>query len=121
LILDMDGNLSNEKSRERRNSHVEPICFSRFRSLFVIAVGFLFGMGTLVLNPSAREGRTISFDAPGADTNPADNTGTYPAGINALGTITGGWPILCDFCKGWDCGAFPLSNSSSRASHYPAL
>jgi hypothetical protein len=62
--------------------------FSRFRSLFVMAVGFLFGMGTLVLKASAQEGRTISFDAPGADTNPADNTGTYPAGINALGTIT---------------------------------
>ncbi|KAA6459548.1 hypothetical protein DYQ86_15605 [Acidobacteria bacterium AB60] len=32
---------------------------------------------------------TIIFDAPGADTNPGDFNGTYPAAINARGAITG--------------------------------
>ena len=63
--------------------------FSRLHSLLALALGFFIGMGTLVLAASAQEGRIVSFDVPGADTNPADGTGTYPAGINAWGAIIG--------------------------------
>jgi hypothetical protein len=47
----------------------------------------------LFLNPvvSAQEARIITFDAPGADTNPGDFNGTYPASINVWGAITGSY------------------------------
>ncbi len=37
----------------------------------------------------AQEPRIITFDAPGADTKPGDNNGTYSSGINAEGAIAG--------------------------------
>jgi hypothetical protein len=40
---------------------------------------------------SAQEPRIITFDAPGADTKPGDNNGTYTSGINAWGAITGSY------------------------------
>ena len=40
---------------------------------------------------NAQEPRIITFDAPGADTKPGDNNGTYTSGINALGAITGSY------------------------------
>jgi hypothetical protein len=40
---------------------------------------------------SAQKPRIVSFNAPGADTNPGDNNGTYPAGINVWGAITGAY------------------------------
>ena len=40
---------------------------------------------------SAQELRIISFDAPGADPNPGDYNGTYPAGINFWGVIAGSY------------------------------
>ena len=43
----------------------------------------------LGLPTSAQEPRIITFDAPGADTNPGDFNGTFAAGINNGGTIAG--------------------------------
>jgi hypothetical protein len=40
---------------------------------------------------NAQEPRIITFDAPGADTKPGDNNGTYSSGINASGAITGSY------------------------------
>jgi hypothetical protein len=40
---------------------------------------------------SAQEPRIITFDAPGADTKPGDNNGTYSTGINTWGAITGSY------------------------------
>jgi hypothetical protein len=40
---------------------------------------------------NAQEPRIITFDAPGADTKPGDNNGTYSSGMNALGAITGSY------------------------------
>jgi hypothetical protein len=40
---------------------------------------------------SAQGAHIITFDAPGADTNPGDFNGTYPAGINVWGAITGSY------------------------------
>jgi hypothetical protein len=40
---------------------------------------------------NAEEPRMITFDAPGADTKPGDNNGTYSSGINAWGAITGSY------------------------------
>jgi uncharacterized membrane protein len=37
------------------------------------------------------EGKTTTFDAPGADTNPGDFNGTYPNSINDAGVITGNY------------------------------
>jgi uncharacterized membrane protein len=45
-------------------------------------------LGTVV---NAQEARIITFDAPGADTKPGDNNGTYSSGINAWGAITGSY------------------------------
>ena len=42
----------------------------------------------LSLLVSAQEAGIITFDAPGADTKPGDNNGTYPSGINAWGAVT---------------------------------
>ena len=40
---------------------------------------------------SAQEPRFLTFDAPGADTKPGDNNGTYPTGINAWGAVSGNY------------------------------
>jgi hypothetical protein len=40
---------------------------------------------------SAQQPRIITFDAPGADTKPGDNNGTYTSGINAWGAVTGSY------------------------------
>ena len=45
----------------------------------------------LSLIVSAQEARIVTFDAPGADTKPGDNNGTYPTGINAWGAVTGNY------------------------------
>jgi hypothetical protein len=45
----------------------------------------------LVLTASAQKASIITFDAPGADTKPGDNNGTYSSGINASGAITGSY------------------------------
>ncbi len=37
------------------------------------------------------DGRITSFDAPGADTTPGDNNGTYPYSINDAGVIVGSY------------------------------
>lgn len=46
----------------------------------------IFGSG---LPASAEELKIISFDAPGADTNPGDYNGTFASGVNNDGAITG--------------------------------
>jgi hypothetical protein len=48
-------------------------------------------LSALCLNTAAHAQKTqiITFDAPGADTTPGDNNGTYASGINAEGAITG--------------------------------
>jgi len=45
----------------------------------------------LSLIAGAQEPRVLTFDAPGADTKPGDNNGTYPTGINAWGAVTGNY------------------------------
>jgi hypothetical protein len=40
---------------------------------------------------NAQELRLVTFDAPGADTKPGDNNGTYTSGINAWGAVTGSY------------------------------
>jgi len=40
-------------------------------------------------DPDCDPGTIISFDAPGADTNPADGNGTLVAGINDFGVVAG--------------------------------
>lgn len=65
--------------------------FSRFGPRFAVSLGFLLGICILDLAASAQEGRTVSFDAPGADTTAGDFNGTYPSGINAWGTIAGAY------------------------------
>lgn len=40
---------------------------------------------------TAQEAHIVTFDAPGADTNPGDNNGTYSSGINVWGAITGSY------------------------------
>jgi hypothetical protein len=40
---------------------------------------------------NAQEPRTITFEAPGADTKPGDNNGTYPSSVNAGGVVTGAY------------------------------
>jgi hypothetical protein len=56
-----------------------------------LALGLALCTLGLGLTASAQKPRIVSFDAPGADTNPGDNNGTYPSGINALGVIAGSY------------------------------
>ena len=58
----------------------------------MLALGFM--TLALLLSPlgKADDGhKIVSFDAPGADTNPADGLGTYPTAINNWGAITGAY------------------------------
>jgi len=66
---------------------------NRFRLLSKVQQTLYIGLCALFLSSvvSAQEGRIITFDAPGADTNPGDNNGTYPSGVNAWGAITGSY------------------------------
>jgi hypothetical protein len=54
---------------------------------------FCFALCILGLSSAVRaqKPRIVSFEAPGADTNPGDNNGTYPAGINVFGFIAGAY------------------------------
>ncbi len=61
----------------------------RGRGAFVLCLALCtYGLGSTV---NAKQPRIVSFDAPGADLNPADYTGTYPSGINGWGVITGAY------------------------------
>jgi hypothetical protein len=55
----------------------------------------------LVLTASAQKASIITFDAPGADTKPGDNNGTYSSGINASGAITGSYQDTNDTFHGF--------------------
>jgi hypothetical protein len=55
-------------------------------SLALCSIACLLGFGL-----AAQAQKTITFDAPGADTPPGDYNGTYPSGINALGVIAGSY------------------------------
>ena len=60
----------------------------RKTALGVLTTMCLFGLS---LTARAQEGRMITFDAPGADTTPGDNNGTYPSSINDWGVVTGSY------------------------------
>jgi hypothetical protein len=55
----------------------------------------------LALTASAQKATIITFDAPGADTKPGDNNGTYTTGINASGAITGSYQDTNDAYHGF--------------------
>lgn len=64
----------------------------RSRTLLVKVLEMLFAaLCTVFLSPllGAQDSRMVTFDAPGADTRPGDNNGTFPSGINAWGVVTG--------------------------------
>ena len=72
-----------------------PITFAAFcsaikgKGAFVLCLALcMLGLGSTA---SAQEPHIISFDAPGADTTPGDNNGTYPSSINVEGLITGSY------------------------------
>jgi hypothetical protein len=61
----------------------------RGKGVFFISLAlFLLGFGS---SASAQKPHIVSFDAPGADTTPGDNNGTYPMGINVWGVIAGAY------------------------------
>jgi hypothetical protein len=59
---------------------------------------FMFGFA---VTSSADGPRIISFDAPGADTNPNDALGTFASGINNLGAVTGAYIDVNDVYHGF--------------------
>lgn len=59
------------------------------RRWMLIIVVCLFA--TLAMTVQTIAQQIITFDAPGADTKPGDNNGTYPSGINVWGVITGSY------------------------------
>ena len=67
--------------------------FAQFSSVVrrkaALALGLAVCTLGLGLTASAQKPRIVSFDAPGADTTPGDYNGTYPSGINALGSYCG--------------------------------
>jgi hypothetical protein len=69
--------------------------FAEFCAASLGALFFASLVGLCILGPAttarAQDINIISFDAPGADTNPGDNNGTYSSGINVWGTITGSY------------------------------
>jgi hypothetical protein len=66
---------------------------NRFGLLSKVTPAIYVLLGALYLSSvvNAQEPRMITFDAPGADTKPGDNNGTYSSGINAWGAITGSY------------------------------
>jgi hypothetical protein len=66
---------------------------NRFGLLSKLKPAIYAGLCALYLSSvvNAQEPRLITFDAPGADTKPGDNNGTYSSGMNALGAITGSY------------------------------
>jgi hypothetical protein len=61
--------------------------FSKVKPAVFVLLSALY-LGSVV---HAQEPRIITFDAPGADTKPGDNNGTYTTGINAWGAVTGSY------------------------------
>jgi hypothetical protein len=59
------------------------------RTRHLVAGAFAIVLMTALAPARAQETNIITFDAPGADTTPGDFSGTFPAGINVWGTITG--------------------------------
>jgi hypothetical protein len=72
-----------------------PISLTKICSVIKEKVVFALSLALVILGlgatASAQKPRIISFDAPGADTTPGDNYGTYPSGINAWGVIAGAY------------------------------
>jgi hypothetical protein len=66
-------------------------CGSRAPYKGVLAVSLGFVALTFSVCARAQDAKIISFDAPGADTTPGDNNGTYASGINTEGFITGSY------------------------------
>jgi hypothetical protein len=66
---------------------------NRFGLLSKVTPATYVLLGALSLSTAvhAQQAYIITFDAPGADTTPGDNNGTYAAGINILGTIVGSY------------------------------
>ncbi len=66
---------------------------NRFGLVSRLKPGVYVLLGALCLSSvvRAQQARIITFDAPGADTNPGDNNGTYSTGINVWGAITGSY------------------------------
>jgi hypothetical protein len=62
-----------------------------YRWLYRGFLALYVALCTLVLTANAQEPHIISFDAPGADTNPGDFNGTYPSSINAFGVVAGSY------------------------------
>jgi hypothetical protein len=68
------------------------VAFAPFRSGFATGgLGLLLWMcvAAWFVSASAQESKLIILDAPGADQTPGNYNGTFPASINARGTITG--------------------------------
>lgn len=68
-------------------SRLEPILSLFSTSVSISAVLLSIAAGTSQIQAQ----KTISFDAPGADTTPGDYNGTYPGAINFRGTIAGAY------------------------------
>lgn len=65
--------------------------FPTIRAKGILILCFALCILSLSSTAGAQKPRIISFDAPGADPNPGDNNGTYPAGINVFGFIAGAY------------------------------
>lgn len=64
-------------------------------------IGTLSLITFLALSLQVFSQNIVTFEAPGADTNPGDNNGTYPGGINNAGVITGSYQDKKDVFHGF--------------------
>jgi hypothetical protein len=76
---------------------------NRFGLLSKVTPAIYFTLCALFLSSvvNAQQPRIITFDAPGADTKPGDNNGTYASGINAWGAIAGSYQDTNDAFHGF--------------------
>jgi|SRR5579863_628486 len=95
-----------------------------YRWLYRGFLALYVALCTLAFTASAQEPRIITFDAPGADTNPGDFNGTYPSGINVEGFITGSYQgadtVLHGFLRspGGKFTAFEAPGADTTAGSY---
>jgi hypothetical protein len=74
------------------SNQVNQVVIAQFRSLSAggaIVLLVALSMSGADFSAAAQEPKVVVIDAPGADSNPGDQSGTYPSAINSAGAITG--------------------------------
>jgi hypothetical protein len=88
-----------EKHMASKSAFTKFVALTRSRGWAALCLAlWLLGLG---LCANAQEGTFVTFDAPGAGTEPSLGTGTFPFAINPAGAITGTSCSALFVCQGF--------------------